>query len=224
QGFGAFWVDPDTLAVGLDKPEAIAAVQFLVDTIDQGVSPPGSTTYTETETLRFFKNGSAAFLRNWPYVWAEANKPDSPIRGKVGIVPMVHAPGQTSGACQGGWGLGINRFSKHPDEAWAAAQFFARDDIQKQFVMEHSYVASRKALAQDPDVVDKYPQYPQLVEILETSPVLRPPIAQYAQASDILQRYLTAALTQSMTPEAAMQAAARETRSLFGKFGKGEEG
>ncbi|MEM9770557.1 MAG: ABC transporter substrate-binding protein [Cyanobacteria bacterium P01_D01_bin.73] len=216
EGFGGFWVDPTTNAVGLDKPEAIAAVEFLVDAIDEGISPPGTTTYTETETLRFFRNGSAAFLRNWPYVWAEANKPDSPIRGKVGIVPMVHAPGKSSGACQGGWGLGINRFSKHPDEAIAAAKFFAREDIQKQFVMEHSYVASRKSLADDPDVTAKYPQYSQLVEILDSSPVLRPPIAQYAQASDILQRYLTAALTQSMTPEAAMMAAARETRSLLG--------
>ena len=216
EGFGGFWVDPKTNAVGLDKPEAIAAVEFLVNAIDEGISPPGTTTYTETETLRFFRNGSAAFLRNWPYVWAEANKHDSRISGKVGIVPMVHEAGQSSGACQGGWGLGINRFSEHPEEALAAAKFFAREDIQKQFVMEHSYVASRKSLANDPNVVDKYPQYPQLVKILESSPVLRPPIAQYAQASDILQRYLTAALTNSMTPEAAMAAAARETRSLLG--------
>lgn len=216
EGFGGFWVDPTTNVVGLDQPEAIAAVDFLVSAIDEGISPPGTTTYTETETLRFFRNGSAAFLRNWPYVWAEANKPDSPIRGKVGIVPMVHEPGQSSGACQGGWGLGINRFSDHPEEAIAAAKFFAREDIQKQFVMEHSYVASRKSLADDPDVTAKYPQYSQLVDILDSSPVLRPPIAQYAQASDILQRYLTAALTKSMTPEAAMTAAARETRSLLG--------
>jgi multiple sugar transport system substrate-binding protein len=46
--------------------------------------------------------------------------------------------------------------------------------------------------------------------------VLRPPIAQYAQTSDILQRYLSAALTNRMTPEAAMKAAAQETRRLLG--------
>jgi len=45
---------------------------------------------------------------------------------------------------------------------------------------------------------------------------LRPPIAQYAQASDILQRYLSAVITGEMTPEAAMTAAARETRSVLG--------
>jgi len=45
--------------------------------------------------------------------------------------------------------------------------------------------------------------------------VLRPPIAQYAQASDILQRYLSAALTNRLSPERAMKAAADETRRLL---------
>jgi multiple sugar transport system substrate-binding protein len=49
--------------------------------------------------------------------------------------------------------------------------------------------------------------------------VLRPPIAQYAQASDILQRYLSAAITNRMSVEAAMQAAANETRALLARKG-----
>jgi len=44
--------------------------------------------------------------------------------------------------------------------------------------------------------------------------VLRPPIAQYEQASDILQRYLSAAFTRQLSPERAMKAAADESRSL----------
>lgn len=217
EGYGAFWVDPDTNEVGLDRPEAIAAVQFLTDTIAEGVSPPGTTTYTEPETLRFFRNGNSIFLRNWPYVWAEVNKDDSPIKGKVAIKPMVHKPGLEGGACQGGWGLGIAKSSQHPDEAWRAIEFFSSPEVQKQFVLDTSYISARKALAEDPDVIAAYPPYPKLVEILANNAVLRPPIPQYAQASDILQRYLTAAVTGSMTPEAAMQKAARETRTLLGE-------
>lgn len=73
---------------------------------------------------------------------------------------------------------------------------------------------SRKSLFNDPQIVEKYPYYPQLLTVVENS-VLRPPIAQYAQASDILQRYLSAALTQTMTPENAMKKAATETRQLL---------
>ena len=37
QGHGAFWVNPDTLEVGLDQPEAIKAVEFLRQAIALGV-------------------------------------------------------------------------------------------------------------------------------------------------------------------------------------------
>lgn len=49
EGHGGFWVDPDTEEVGLDEPEAIAAMEFLVQTIDDGISPRGVTTYQEEE-------------------------------------------------------------------------------------------------------------------------------------------------------------------------------
>jgi len=47
---------------------------------------------------------------------------------------------------------------------------------------------------------------------------LRPPLAQYAQASDILQRYLSSAFTGRMSAEQAMKAAASETRNLLGSL------
>ena len=54
------------------------------------------------------------------------------------------------------------------------------------------------------------------MNVIENS-ILRPPIPQYAQASDILQRYLSAAITNQLTPEVAMKKAAAETRYLLGK-------
>lgn len=215
EGYGGVWIDPETKAVGLDKPEAIAAVEFLRHAIESGITPSGVTTYTESESLRFFLNGESVFLRNWPYVWAEANKPSSPIQGKVGLKAMVHAPGESSGAAQGGWGLGIAKTSKHSEEAWKFIDFFTSRDSQKQYILDYSYIPSRRSLFRDPEVVDKYSYYPKLLQAIDNA-VLRPPIPQYAQVSDILQRYLTAALTGSKTPEAAMKKAAAETRRVLG--------
>lgn len=216
QGAGGFWVNPDTLEVGLDRPEAITAIEFLRRTLQEKISPPDVITFAEDETRRIFQNGDAVFLRNWPYVVGLASQADSPIQGKFAIKPMVHAPGQPSGACQGGWGLGIAATSKHPEEAWKVAEFISSIPIQKNFVLATGYVPSRKDLFTDPEIVAKYPYYPQLLKAIENA-ALRPPIAQYAQASDILQRYLSAALTGRMTPEKAMQAAANETRRLLPK-------
>ncbi|HBL10056.1 MAG TPA: ABC transporter substrate-binding protein [Cyanobacteria bacterium UBA11162] len=221
EGFGGFWVNPNTLEVGVDRPEALNAIEFLRTTIKEGISPPGVTTYHEEDTRRFFHNGQAAFLRSWPYVWTIANQKGSPIEGKIAIKPMVHAPNQNSGACLGGWGLGIAKSSRHPEEAWKAIQYFTSQDAQREFILQEGYVPSRIELFTDPEIVAKYPHFPQLLEVVEQA-VLRPPIAQYAQASDILQRYLSAALTNRMSPERAMKAAANETRRLL-KTGQGEQ-
>jgi multiple sugar transport system substrate-binding protein len=215
EGFGGFWVNPETREVGLDRPETLQAIEFLRSTVKEGVSPAGVTTYQEDETLNLFKSGQAAFIRSWPYLWPIANEESSPIKGKIGIKPMVRAPGKNSGACLGGWGLGIAKSSQHPAEAWKAIQFFTSKEAQKQFIFQAGYVPSRRELFTDPDVVAKYSHYPQLLEVGDSA-VLRPPLAQYAQVSDILQRYLSAALTNQMTPEKAMKAAAAETRRLLG--------
>lgn len=215
-GYGGFWVDPDTLEVGLDQEPAVKAVDFMRTLIDQGITPPGVTNYLEEDSLRVFENGNAAFLRNWPYVWAEANKEDSPVQGKIALKPMVHAPGEDAAACLGGWGFGVSATTPHPEEAWQVVEYFTSREAQKQFAIEYAYVPSRRDLFTDLDVLDKYPHYEELFEVAETTRP-RPPVGQYAQLSDILQRYLSAAITDQMTSEAAMNAAARETRQVLGR-------
>lgn len=214
QGSGAFWVDPDTLEVGLDQPEALAAVEFLRQAIATQVSPPGVTTYAEEETRLLFQNGKAAFLRNWPYVYSAAL--DSPIAGKYSIKPMVYSAGNSSGACLGGWGIGIAKTSKHPDAAWEVIKFLSSEESQREFILETGFVPSRTALFNDQAIIAKYDYYPKLLDVVKSS-ALRPPISQYAQASDILQRYLSAAITGKMTPKKAMNTAAEETRNLLNR-------
>ncbi len=216
EGFGGFWANSETLEVGLDQPQAIQAVKFLHDTITKGLSPRGVTTYAEEETRLLFQNGGAVFLRNWPYVWRLANQEDSKIKGKVGIEPMIHAPGHTGGSCLGGWGWGISKTTRHPEEAWKVIQFLSSEETQRKFILETGLVPSYVPLFNDPEIIAKYPHYSKLLEAVQ-KPALRPPIAQYAQASDILQRYLSAAFTGRLSAEQAMKAAAQETRNILGQ-------
>ena len=213
QGFGGFWVNPDNLEVGLDRPEAIQAVDFLKGTIAQGISPPGVTTYMEEDTRRIFQAGDAAFLRSWPYVWPLANADNSPVKGKVGIMPLMGSAGQAGGSCLGGWGLGIAKSTRHEKEALRVLRFLSNLEAQKQFILEGGYVPSVRRLFSDRAVLAKYPHYPQILKVVDKA-VLRPPIAQYAQVSDILQRYLSAALTSQRSTEDAMKQAAAETRRV----------
>ncbi|NQE34426.1 ABC transporter substrate-binding protein [Microcoleus asticus] len=216
-GFGGFWANPQTFEVGLDKPEAIKAVEFLKNTIASGISPPGVTTYGEEETRLLFQNGKALFLRNWPYVWKLANAEGSNVRGQIAIEPMLSSTGKTGGSCLGGWGWGIAKTSKHPEQAWKAIQYLTSEETQRKFILETGLIPSYKSLFTNKEIVAKYPHYPQLLKVVER-PALRPPLAQYAQASDILQRYLSSAFTGRMSAEQAMKAAASETRNLLGSL------
>ena len=130
---------------------------------------------------------------------------------------MLSSVGQQGGSCLGGWGWGIAKTSKHPDQSWRAIQYLTSEETQRKFILETGLVPSYKSLFVDPKIVARYPHYPQLLKVVEQS-ALRPAIAQYAQASDILQRYLSAAFTGRMSSEKAMKAAASETRNLLGSF------
>lgn len=215
-GHGGFWVNPDNLEVGLDRPEAIQALQFLRNTIGVGISPPGVTNYQHEDARRLFQGGEVAFMHNWPYAYPLSNAADSPVQGKFNIRLMVHEPGLASAACLGGWGIGIAKTTAHPEAALQVAQFYASPAGQKRSILDNGYLPTRRSLYADPEVLAQYPYFASLMPVVENA-VLRPPIAQYAQASDILQRYLSAAITHRMTPEAALQAAATETRALLGR-------
>jgi multiple sugar transport system substrate-binding protein len=216
-GFGGFWANPQTFEVGLDKPEAIQAVEFLKSTIASRISPPGVTTYGEEETRLLFQSGQSLFLRNWPYVWRLANAEGSKVKGKIAIAPMLSSNARSGGSCLGGWGWGISKTSKHPEQAWKAIQYLTSEETQRKFILETGLIPSYKSLFTDKEIAAKYPHYPQLLKVVER-PALRPPLAQYAQASDILQRYLSAAFTGRMSAEQAMKAAASETRNLLGRL------
>lgn len=216
RGHGGFWVDAGTLEVGLDRTEAIEAAEFLVRCRAgaDAISPPGVTAYKEDESRRLFQDGRAVFLRNWPYVWRLAQEPGSPVARKVGVLPMVHGPGGTSAGTLGGWGLGVSRFSRNP----ALAAEFIRHVVslpgQRALCVRTGYAPALAEAYRDAELLAANPFLPDLLRI-HGNAVARPAIPDYAAASDILQRHLSAALAGLATPGDALRAAARETRLLL---------
>jgi multiple sugar transport system substrate-binding protein len=202
-GMGGEWIDADSREVLLDSPEALSALQFLRTSIGT-ITPPSVTTYIEEDTRNLFQNGRSVFLRNWPYVWRLMR--DSPMRteDRVGMTPVVHAAGRESAATLGGWGFAISNFTRNPDAAWEFVEFVTRPAQLVRVQQRQGRIPARKSLIP-----------PEFAPILYSAR-MRPPIPEYAQASDILQRWLSAALTGSVESERALREAALETRALLG--------
>jgi multiple sugar transport system substrate-binding protein len=202
-GFGGDWIDPETREVFLDRPEALSALEFLRRSIGT-ISPPAVTTYIEEDTRMLFQNGRSVFLRNWPYVWTLMKEGPLRLEDRVGMAPVIHAPGHPSAAALGGWGFAISKFTKDPETAWKFVEFLTRSEQLRKVQIGLGRIPARKRLVPA-----------EFMPILETAR-MRPPIPEYAQASDILQRWVSAALTRRADPSEALKQAARETRLLLG--------
>lgn len=201
-GYGGEWIDPDTRSVHLDEPEATEALRFLTESVGT-ISPPGVTTYIEEDTRSIFQNGRSVFLRNWMYVWRLIGQGGAITRDQVGFAAMPHGPGGRSAATLGGWGFAISRFSRRPEAAWRLVEFLTRPDSLVQVRNRMGRVPARRS-----QVPAEF-----LPILLNARP--RPSIPEYAQASDILQRWLSAALTGRASPEEALREAAVQTRLLL---------
>jgi len=216
-GHGGFWVDPATLEVGLDRPEAVRALEFLRACAgEHGISPAGVIAYKEDESRRLFQDGRAVFLRSWPFVWRLAQREDSKVRGRIGVVPMVHATGVSGGGTLGGWGFGISRSSRRPDLALKFLRYAVSLEGQRALCASTGYAPALVAAYDDAELLARNPLLPELRRMHDGA-VARPAIPRYAHASDILQRHVSAALAGLDQPPHALAQAAAETRLLLGR-------
>jgi len=211
RGFGGRWLrdgSPD-----LNSNAAIAASQWLRHLVDVGITPPAVANMAEPEALQTFETGDAAFMRNWPYAWAELNKNGSLLAGKVGITTMVSEPQEPHVATQGSWGLAVLSTSKHKQAAVEALQFLTSTAAQKQLNLNWGYTPTRLSVFEDPELIRANPVLPELQAALAAA-VLRPVTPIYAQLSDLLYREVNTVITGEVAAAPAMETLQRNSIQL----------
>lgn len=200
-GFGGDW-----LAEGrpeLDSAAAVEAATWLRHLVQAGITPATVANMAEPEALQVFQAGDAAFMRNWPYAWAELNKPGSPLQGKVGITTMVSEAGEAHAATQGSWGLALLAGSLHKQAAIEALRSLTSVESQKQLYLRWGYTPTRLSLFEDPELLAINPVLAELKRALGMA-VLRPLTPVYAQLSDLLYRDVNNVISGGIAPEPAL--------------------
>jgi trehalose/maltose transport system substrate-binding protein len=160
--------------VTVNNPNAIAAIDRAAGWIGR-IAPEGVLTYTEEESRGVFQAGDAVFMRNWPYAWALANGPDSPIKGKVGIAPLPEGPAGDAKpvAALGGQELAVSIYSAHPKEAAGLVLYLTSTAEQKRRAIEGSFNPTIRTLYTDRDIRSADPYMGQLAEVFADT-VARP--------------------------------------------------
>ena len=212
-GFGGDWLQITNNQIGLNSKPGVEAATWLRGLIDQGVSPEAVTNYAESEALQSFKVGDSAFMRNWPYAWAELQNSDSAVKGNVGITTMVAKPGHSTSTL-GSWGLTILKGSSHVDASIEAIRFLTTESAQKQLFLNYGYTPTQQSIFDDPQLLEESPILSEFGKALKVVKP-RPQTPLYAQISDVLQRQLSGILTREQTPQLGMDVATINTDQIL---------
>ena len=202
--------------ITIDNSRARAALSLARSWIGD-IAPVGVLNYTEEAARGVFQTGNAVFMRNWPYAWALAQSPDSPVRGRVGVMPLPRGgPGGESAGTLGGWHLAVSRESRYPAEAAALVAFLTSRVQQRRRAIEASYNPTLRSLYEDPAVLAANPFFAELRVPLETALARPARIAgsHYNRLSSDVWRAVHDVLSGTSTPDARLTALASELERL----------
>ncbi|MCY1082934.1 ABC transporter substrate-binding protein [Archangium lansingense] len=202
----------------LDSEQARAGLAYLRGLISSGISPPGVTSAAEEEARRVFQSGQAVFMRNWPYAWEEAQKPDSPIRGKVGITTLPTVSGEPGWGTLGGWQLAVNANVSEARKGAARRliKHLTSEEANVMMALEYGRNPPRPKVYKDPRLVEQVPFIASLLTMVENARP-RPVTPYYNLLSDVLQSEFSAAVAGIRSPEKALKQAQQQVDILTGQ-------
>jgi ABC-type glycerol-3-phosphate transport system substrate-binding protein len=160
-----------TLNTDLNSPEAIAALQNMIDLLPS--SPDAVTSYGFTEALDAFMTGKVAMWPAWATIAGALYGPDSPVKDTVAVAPMPAEDGNPRGI-RGGWGLGIpkNLTQEQKDCAWLLLTQITSKEHEKYQVMTYQTDPNRISTGTDPEISAALPYIPAAVGAIESAQIL----------------------------------------------------
>jgi trehalose/maltose transport system substrate-binding protein len=176
--------------VTINNENAIEMVNMAADWVGE-ISPPGVTGLVEESSRKMFEAGNAAFMRNWPYVYALASQEGKATAGNFDVAPLPAGENGSSSAVLGGWNLAVNKYSDHPELAAELAIFMTSQKIQKLRAVEGSFNPTIAELYEDEEVLEANPFFGDLYQVF-TNTVPRPSAETGEDYSAVSERFFQA--------------------------------
>ncbi|MFZ4453187.1 ABC transporter substrate-binding protein [Salibacterium aidingense] len=201
--------------VTINSPEAVEALQFMVDMVDEYevVSPSAIGNATPDDARIPFTQGQALFHPNWGYVYSVNQADDSPVKGKTWVASNPGFEGGQKANAVGGWNFAIADHTEHADEAWDVIKWFTTFENQKTVLMGGGQVGTHLDLYEDEEVLEANRYLEEYLTVFDDASV-RPTHPQYAQLSDMAQSHIHEALNGDVSPQEALDALASEIKGL----------
>ncbi len=155
--------------VNANTPANIKALETALSWIGT-IAPGGVLNYAEEEARGVFQSGGAAFMRNWPYAWQLANAKDSPVSGKVGVLPIPKGGENGSHSpILGGWHLAVSKYSTKAKAAVELALYLTSEAVQKERLLKGGFFPTRKSLYKNSTLLKDNPVFTVLGQSLDSA-------------------------------------------------------
>ncbi len=210
--FGGTFLD-DAGQPAFNQEGGVAALEFMRQTIVDGLTNPASTQSLEEDVRRVFSSGQASIALNWTYMYGLANDPkESQIPGDVAVLQTPSGPVGRPGV-NGSMALSLSATSENQDAGWKYIEYLTSQPVQDKYALSSLPVWSSSY--DDPKVVDTNPAVvPQAKKQLGDM-ILRPQVASYNAMSQVLQAEIQKALLGDKEPQQALDDAASEAAKLL---------
>ena len=195
----------------VNTPEGIAALKFMLE-LGQ-FSPPGYASFNADEVGAHLLQSTAAMSINWPaWIGSFSDPAKSKVTGKMAFTTLPGAA--KSGQAEiGNWLIAVPKDSQNAEAAldfllWATSAQQMKQSAQR------ANPPTRKSLFQDPELVSKFPSYPEQLKSLETSRP-RPRTPQWNEIENAFGIFLSKANSGELSPEEAMNQANAEIEKII---------
>jgi len=189
---------------GLDSPEAIAAVSFYKKMIDQKLTQPTPTNYSQLETFNLFKQGHVGFVFTYPMLIPQV-KQEAPNM-HYAVVPIPREKTQaTYGVTDS---LMMFKASKVKKETWDFIQFLYQEKARAKFDEQEGFLPVMKDVAALP----YYQQNPDMKAFAAGLAYAKfaPTVPNWEQEAEIIVRNLQRIYLGQVSPAVGMKDAAQE--------------
>jgi multiple sugar transport system substrate-binding protein len=179
--------------LGLESEAGQQAAEIIGAIAREGLGGPGLSNQDEEGAMHQFNAEEAAFMVNWPFVWAATNGAveegnlDQEFLDDIGwaMYPAV-AEGEDARPPYGGISIAISAYSRHPDEALEAAQCITTPENQAVYFANEGNPAAHVDAYEDSEVQEAFPMADVIRDSLEQAG-LRPHTPYYNEVSEGLQ-------------------------------------
>ncbi len=213
---GDVWDEDKKITVNSD--EGVAALEFWVDLIlNDKVTPEGVASYNIDQNRAGMIDGRIAMATFESVAALALGNPDvNPHAANMGYcrfpLRSKDTPA-TATAILGGWGLVIPRNTANEEAAYEFLAW-ATNETNDLRLAKHVGQGAYTASLQDPEVVEKFPALPQVLDVLNNAKLLFP-IPEGNELSFALSTAISEAVTGSKTAREALDDAAAEMMKIM---------